>query len=45
VTAEDLAAAGKAFFATTVRDARAQLCGNEDGRMVYAGKRDLVRLF
>ena len=45
VTADDLTAAGKAFFATTVRDARAQLCGNEDGRMVYAGKRDLVSLF
>lgn len=44
VTADDLNAAGKAFFATTVRDARAQLCGNEDGRMVYAGKRDLPLL-
>ena len=45
VTGDDLNSAGKAFFATTVRDARAQLCGNEDGRMVYAGKRDLVSIF
>ena len=44
VTEDDLTAAGDTFFSTTIREARAQLCGNEDGRMVYAGKRDLPLL-
>lgn len=44
VTEDHLTAAGDTFFSTSIRDARAQLCGNEDGRMVYAGKRDLPLL-
>ena len=39
-TRETLETAGAAFCAKTVGEARANRCGAEDGRMVYAGKGD-----
>lgn len=40
VTLDDIVSAGTSFCRKTIKQLRDERCGVEDGRMVYAGKRD-----